>query len=947
MKSYLFILPALWFTWSTQSYSQVVTTDPVFPTSDQPVTVYFDAAKGNSGLFNCNCEVYLHTGVITNQSNSPTDWKYVVTEWGQANTKWKMNRLPNESNQYSFTITPDIQTFYGIPSSETIQQLAFVFRNADGSKVARASDGSDIYTPVFNGQLTFQLITPAPTSLQPVIPGETILVSGEASLFSLIEIYDNDSLIHSEYGTQLNYSLSTQPGAHQITISTTAGGVNQTTFFSYFTTSPSVEATNPYSELFGHQRLPNGSVYFSLYAPSKSYVHLLGDFNDWLPSEDWQMNYDPASQSYWLISDQLLPSTSYVFQYLVDGQLKVADPYSTLVLDPDHDPFIDIQFLSQLPSYPHNQTSGIASVLSAESPNFNWSDENKPLVEPEQLMVYELLLRDFLQSHSYQDLTDTLSYLKRLGINAIELLPINEFEGNISWGYNPSFHMALDKYYGSAEDLKRFINACHQEGIAVLLDVVFNHAFSQSPLAQLYWDYNNNRPAPDNPWFNTVPTHPFNVGYDFNHESVATQEFVQRVLTYWLEEFHIDGFRFDLSKGFTQRVSFDDNSFRTYDPKRIEVLKKYGATARAINPDAYLILEHFADQKEENEFAAAGFLLWSGFGLHHQYLEAAMGYPSDLQKADYRFAGFSTPAQMTYIESHDEERMVYKNRQFGNQAQGYSIKNKSIALERAALTSLFFFPIPGPKMMWQFQELGYDYPINYCPDGSISENCRTAPKPITWNYLQDFDRLRLFQTISALNYLKSEYEVFQNGSMNFLFPKESIKIIHLQKEAHSIAIMGNFGTTDGLTKQTFPETGQWYEFFSGDSLQVTNQTMELKLAPGEYRLYSNQPIGNFSETSMITRRDEFRMSDETLHLKVYPNPIQGNQLQLSFQLNTKGTTQLLLFDALGRVIQHINLGVLSPGIHQQQISLAGVDKGWHYLQLNTSKQSQALPLFRH
>jgi len=89
------------------------------------------------------------------------------------------------------------------------------------------------------------------------------------------------------------------------------------------------------------------------------------------------------------------------------------------------------------------------------------------------------------------------------------------------------------------------------------------------------------------------------------------------------------------------------------------------------------------------------------------------------------------------------------------------------------------------------------------------------------------------------------------------------------------------------------------------------------------------------------------MSDETLHLKVYPNPLQGDQLQLSFQLNTKGTTQLFLIDALGRVIQHINLGVLSPGIHQQQISLAGADKGWHYLQLNTSKQSQALPLFRH
>jgi 1,4-alpha-glucan branching enzyme len=505
--------------------------------------------------------------------------------------------------------------------------------------------------------------------------------------------------------------------------------------------------------------------------------------------------------------------------------------------------------------------------------------------------------------------------------------------------------MALDKYYGSAEDLKRFVNSCHEEGIAVLLDVVFNHAFSQSPLAQLYWDANNNRPAANNPWLNTTPTHPFNVGYDFNHESEATQEFVQRVLTYWLEEFHIDGFRFDLSKGFTQRVSFDDNSFRAYDQKRVAVLKQYGAAIQSIRPDAYLILEHFADTQEENELAAAGFLLWSGFGLHHQYLEAAMGYPADLQQVDYRFAGFSTPSQLTYIESHDEERLVYKNKQFGNQGPAYSVKNHPTALERAALASLFFFPIPGPKMMWQFQELGYDYPINYCPDGSINENCRTAPKPITWNYLQDPNRLRLFQTISALNHLKKEYAVFQEGTMNFLFPKESIKIIHLQKEAHRIAIMGNFGTIEGYTKQTFPTVGTWYEFFSGDSLQVTNQTMELKLEPGGYKLYSNQPIGNLLETTMTTSRSDRSIPNKDLQLKVQPNPVQGDLIHLSFELEEKSPAYLMVFDALGRVVQQNNLGILSSGKHHQEIAIPDNGLGWLYVTLQTSHRSQTIPVF--
>ena len=130
-------------------------------------------------------------------------------------------------------------------------------------------------------------------------------------------------------------------------------------------------------------------------------------------------------------------------------------------------------------------------------------------------MIYELMLRDFLQDHSYTSLIDTLDYFERLGINAIELMPIQEFEGNQSWGYNPSFHMAVDKYYGTRDQLRTFIDSAHARGIAVILDVVFNHAFSQSPLAQLYWDEANFRPAANNPWLNVTARHPFNVGYDF------------------------------------------------------------------------------------------------------------------------------------------------------------------------------------------------------------------------------------------------------------------------------------------------------------------------------------------------------------------------------------------------------------------------------------------------
>ena len=128
-------------------------------------------------------------------------------------------------------------------------------------------------------------------------------------------------------------------------------------------------------------------------------------------------------------------------------------------------------------------------------------------------MIYELLIRDFTAAHTFAVLSDTIDYLKRLGINAIELMPVMEFEGNSSWGYNPDYLFAVDKYYGPKNELKHFIEVAHSKGIAVILDIVCNHQFGQSPLVKLYWD--GSAPAANSPWFNQVPKHPYNVGFRF------------------------------------------------------------------------------------------------------------------------------------------------------------------------------------------------------------------------------------------------------------------------------------------------------------------------------------------------------------------------------------------------------------------------------------------------
>src|SRR5205823_33720 len=110
---------------------------------------------------------------------------------------------------------------------------------------------------------------------------------------------------------------------------------------------------------------------------------------------------------------------------------------------------------------------------------------------------------------------------------------------------------APDKYYGTKNNLKALIDECHRRGIAVVLDMVLNHSTGNSPMVQLYGTISGG-PTADNPWFNVSAPHPYSVYNDLNHESQYTKYFTKNVIKFWLQEYHIDGYRFDLAGGFSQ-----------------------------------------------------------------------------------------------------------------------------------------------------------------------------------------------------------------------------------------------------------------------------------------------------------------------------------------------------------------------------------------------------------
>ena len=484
--------------------------------------------------------------------------------------------------------------------------------------------------------------------------------------------------------------------------------------------------------------------------------------------------------------------------------------------------------------------------------------------------------------------------MKKLGITAVELMPVSEFEGNLSWGYNPSFYFAPDKYYGPKDDMKAFVDACHANGMAVIMDMVLNHAYGQNVFTQMYWDDANNRPAENNPWFNVQSPNPtYSWGSDFNHESQATKDFVDQVNRYWMDEYKIDGFRFDFTKGFTNTTGEGWN----YDASRIAILKRMADSIWADKSDAYIILEHFTDNSEEKELADYGMVIWGN--INYNYNEATMGWnsTSNFNSVSYKSRAYNEPHLMSYMESHDEERLMAKNINYGNASGAYNIQDTTIALKRMEMAAAFFLTVPGPKMIWQFGEMGYDYYINYPGDIGGSDH-RVDNKPIRWDYLNDARRYSVYHKFASLAKLKQEEAAFSTTDFT-LSVAGAMKKIQLNDPDMNVTILGNFDVEDGFITPGFQESGYWYDYFSGDSIYVDNVNTSLALSAGEYKVYTDKKL-DYPGSGGLGIHNQVII--DNARVAVFPNPASEQvSIQIDFKLREKA--QLAIYDINGQVIR--------------------------------------------
>jgi 1,4-alpha-glucan branching enzyme len=765
----LFSLLALVMTVCFMSSAQIVTTSPLLlQESSENVVLTYNAASplGNNGMkgLSSSTAVYAHIGVITDKSTSTSDWKYTVTSWPTSASDSKANTSKNKltyvsTDTWKLTIG-NPRTYFGITdANEHIQKIAIVFRNADGSKEGKTAAGGDIFVDVY--EEGYQLLFSSDAESTILSAPATIKFTAAATQSSNISITVNGNQIASATGKTELYASYNFSSTGSYTVVATANNGSQTLTKSIDIVYPGSSQAGTYPggvPQMGAVKNSDGTVTFCLAAPNKKSVVLVPSWDDYQVLDKNIMKYQDynGNRYFWITVSGLNDNTYYPYYYVVDATTKVGDPYAHLVLDCYSDKWLDSTIWPDMPKYPYEKFDDVMLAVYRGDMDSSYKFSNFTIPDHSNLVIYELLFRDFTGTEGSANANGTIKkaiekipYLRSLGVNAVELMPVMEFNGNNSWGYNTNFYMALDKAYGSPKDLKDFVELCHQNGMAVILDIVFNQSDGLHPWYQMY-------SISSNPFYNATAPHDYSVLNDWKQENALVQQQWKDAITYWMTAYNVDGFRFDLVKGLGTSYT---SGTEAYNSSRVTVMKNLHAAIKAVKSNGIHINENLAGSQEENEMAGDGQLNWAN--INYNSCQYAMGWGTDanlnrfLSTNDSRTWG----STVAYAESHDEERVAYKQK-----AYGYSTvaNSNTIRMQRLGQLAVQMLLTPGPKMIWQFGELGADQTTK---SGDSND---TSPKTVIWNYMNDSDRAALLETYKSLGWLRKENPELFTQSATFV-----------------------------------------------------------------------------------------------------------------------------------------------------------------------------------
>jgi glycosidase len=828
--------------------------------------------------------------------------------WANSNASQLMTYNAG-TDTYSFTFSPTIFQYY---NSTNVAKVGFLIkaRNGTGDKKSQ-----DIVTTLNAFELNLSSHVDGATLSLPAGSNITFNAQNTGGAADYVLTANGIPVPGSNStGNSFTYTYNNTPGTTTgFVILATVNGVTKTRSVTILFTPSTQNQAMPANLIDGiNYSSDHTKTTLVLNAPFKDYIYVAGTFNNWAPFSQYLMRKDPTTGKYWLEITGLTPGTWYAFQYWVGDEtarpatspalVKTADPFSTLVLSPYDDP--EIVQLGVYPGLPVYNTIAPGqnfevSVIQTGTNTFrsyNWNVTNfqKPTIK--DLVVHEVLVRDFDAQRTYQNLINRFDYFKNSNINAIQLMPVMEFEGNLSWGYNTSYHMAIDKRYGPPAKLKEFIDLCHQNGIAVILDIALNHVFGRSPLERMWMlDSNNDgfgNASAENPYCNTTAMHSYSVGTDLNHfrePDNLTNTYVMRTLRHWIEEYKIDGYRWDLTKGFTNQCNPTQhpygsaNEFCTngYRSDRVAKLKWYADKQWEVDNSSYVIFEHLgSDGSRQEELEWSGYRLGEGKGIMFwnkqtdNYANLVKGNANGINNVT--IFGDNNRG-MGYAESHDEEHVIFKAVNEAGQTQG----NLNKALLRLSAQGAMHLLVPNPKMIWQFGALGWDSSIFMCsngtnnfPNDAIPGDCKLDAKPMyawTQNWMQNVNRRTVYDNWARFNDLRIRNNVFEFGqfSINMVDGGRKPRLdvwtsTSPQANLSYVIVLTNFSDNQYNVSGGFPYTGTWVNLMDNSTFNVSSTTQNVSIEPGGFRVFGNQ--------QPLLSTDNLNALGDVI---LYPNPSTG------------------------------------------------------------------------
>ncbi len=579
------------------------------------------------------------------------------------------------------------------------------------------------------------------------------------------------------------------PGRHTLTARAESGGRVGLRQISFWRVPPFREEPLPEGAKLGATENTDGSVTFALFAPGKHFVLLIGDFNNWNPESDL-MNRAPDG-TWWI--RRKLDAGRHTYQYLIEGEKRLADPYSR-----------DVDWTNEAGEETYRPELA-RSVITVGSPPFAWSDPSFRRPPLENLLIYELAIDDFCPGEGFTGVIARLDYIRDLGVNAIEPLPFTEFPGAWSWGYNPAFHFAPESTYGTPEELKRLVNEAHRRGLAVIFDTVLNHMDVNSALFQLYGeDYDAS------PYFHLFLGD--NWGFpDLDQPSEPFKRYAADVLRFWIEEYHIDGFRYDATRWVGWQGYNDWGA------------GWFAYAAKQAGSNTYQIAEHLPADPELQVRTEmdAGWHDYYRWRVREMIRNAELDR-DELQKLmEPRRIGFGSAFErLVYIESHDEERFLRDLEQ-----AGYS---EDEAIRRDVLALTLTLTAPGPAMVYAGEEFG-----------ETSQKV-LARNPLRWDRINRPAYRRLLESFRALARLRTTHPALRTESI--AWPANSLPdgVAVYERTASNAAVVvaANFGRTEQPAVVTLGP-GTWADVLA--SAQVAGGTnLMIQLPPGDVRVFSSE-----------------------------------------------------------------------------------------------------------